>query len=149
TLVPITSGGIAYDPTRDRIYASVPSSGGYLHDRIVVIDPYRAFVESTIPFPTDPQNASLSDDNQFLYLSISNNTAVRRLNLASGLTELNIQAEPGFNVTDLAVPPGQCHSVAIARGNTFVSVFDEGVQRTNNVLAFGAEVLRFGSNAGE
>jgi DNA-binding beta-propeller fold protein YncE len=79
--VRLETADIVYDPGRDRIYASIPGSALSGPNRVVRINPATGAVEAGVNVLTNPGKLAISDDGQFLYVAVTNGTAVQRITL--------------------------------------------------------------------
>jgi DNA-binding beta-propeller fold protein YncE len=145
SVLDLTVNDLAYDASRDRIYASVPASQGALADSIVTIDPGQAIVVASLPAGPNPRRLAISDDNSELYFTMGaiNNAALyvseglRRIDLASMTmtAEFAVQAKMGGyiqTIPDLTVLPGQARSIAVISnffGSGAVSIYDDSTVR--------------------
>jgi hypothetical protein len=162
-LINLETSDLIYDNSRQRIYATVPSRANNNPDRILVINPQSATVTQTIFVGDDPEKLAISDNNQYLYVSVTASTAsVRRINLSTGQVDLSFSvgtniATGQLRVDDMKVIPGSPQSLVVARMYTGTSprhagtaVFDNGVMRTltgplgesTNLIEFGATPTR-------
>ena len=157
---------IIYDPVSQRIYASL-LPWGPLPNSVVAIDPETGTIGSPIFVGPDPGKLALSDDGQFLYVSLDGAAAVRRVNLTTQTAEIlfPLGSDPSgtpFYVDDMEVQPGNPHVVAVSRKFLFasprhagVAVYEDGIQRPvmtpgntgSNVIEFSADPSRlYGGN---
>lgn len=151
---------LVYDQARQRIYASVPSSGGARANTVTLIDPSTGALGPSVFVGSEPGKLAMSDDGQYLYVGLDGAGAVRRVHLPSltaGL-QFSVGTEPFFGTMfaeDIAVLPGAPQAVAISRRFVSVSprhagvaVYDDGVQRpTATSRHTGSNVIEFGSSA--
>jgi DNA-binding beta-propeller fold protein YncE len=79
---------LVYDRGSGRIYVSVPSNGGAYANSVVPFDPYTRTFGTAIPIGLNPNKLALSDNGEFLYVGVDGDAVVRRLQLASGTTDL-------------------------------------------------------------
>ena len=157
---------IIYDPVSQRIYASVLPWGPFPNS-VVAIDPETGTFGSPIFVGPDPGKLALSDDGQFLYVSLDGAAAVRRVNLTTQTAEIlfalgSDSSGTPFYVDDMEVQPGNPHVVAVSLKFLFasprhagVAVYEDGVQRPvmtpgntgSNVIEFSADPSRlYGGN---
>ncbi len=158
--ITLKTNDIIYDPVSHKIYASVPSSAGINGNCITVIDPWSGFVGPSIPVGSEPNKLALSDDGQYLYVSLDGAAAVRRVHvptLTPGL-QFVLGSDPFsglFYVEDMEVLPGQPEAVAVSRRSGTgspqcegVAVYDNGVQRPNVAKDnYYGHVIEFSSSA--
>lgn len=162
TQVNLTTKDLVYDPFTQTIYASVPSSGGPIGNSITSIDPFTGDVGSSVFVGSEPGKLTVSDDGQFIYVSLDGAAAVRRFVIPTQTAELqfSLGSDPLFGpyyVEDMRVLPGFPESVAISRKYLSVSprhagvaIYDTGVQRPvttpghtgSNVIQFSADASR-------
>jgi hypothetical protein len=159
-LISLQVNDLIYDAARQRIYASVPSSGGTRANTITVIDPLTGTLGPSVFVGSEPGKLALSDDSQYLYVALDGAGAVRRVNLLTltpGL-QFPVGSDAFFGtmfVEDMAVLPGAPQSVAISRRfvsvtprHAGVAVYDDGVMRPATTPGHtGANVIEFGTSA--
>lgn len=140
---------LIYDPVSRMIYASVPSGVDTGNNNftslgngnsIVAIDPATLNIGSPVFVGSEPDKLALSDNGQYLYVTLKGAFAVRRFDLASqqaGLlfwpgnrmtqgSSIPISEGP-IGVKDIKVLAGQPESVAIVGDG--LAVYDNGVRR--------------------
>jgi hypothetical protein len=110
---------LAYDSVSRKLYASMPGTQG----RIATIDPVTGLVTQSPVVGDEPDRLAISDDGQFLYVSIDNENAVRRLTLPALTTDLTFPLTNMAPVTlpgeylcgkDMKVVPGNARTVVVA-----------------------------------
>ncbi len=151
---------LAYDPSRDRIYATAPNSEAANGDQIFTIDPASGSVTAHWQTPINPNVMTISDDQSRLHFT-SGADSIALLTGFSLTTEqtraIDIETGivgPGFpeyypapdltyRIRDIAALPGQPKSIAAidertqSAGTYLISqpnslrVFDDGVSRPN------------------
>ena len=139
--IALVARDLAYDSTRQLLYASVASTDRSYGNRVVAIDPVGGTVRSSVFVGSEPNRLAISDNGQFLYVGIDGARSIRRVVLKDLTAELQFPAKAAvwtasFVADDMEVPPGQPHTVVIAIGNpnsgprlTGIVVFDDGVPR--------------------
>jgi hypothetical protein len=162
---------VVYNSANQKLYTSVSgtASGGRA-DSITPIDPVTGLPGTSIPTgaATEPDQLSLSDDNQVLYLGYNGiNTspmgpgAIRRMDIATQTLGPNISLglDPNFGgpmwAYDIAVAPGNQNLIAVARyasgspPQQGVAIFDNGVQlpKTTPGHTQGSVSVAFGASA--
>lgn len=132
---------ILYDPASKKIYASVPSAAGSIGNSIIAIDPVTGTTGPSVSVGSEPGKLALSDDGQYLYVSLEGAGAVRRVDLPAYSADLQFWPATDdrfgpLSVGDMEVLPGQPEAVAIAHkadlyGSQYVGVaiYDNGVPR--------------------
>src|SRR5882672_10094567 len=152
---------LAYDPLRNKIYASIPGSEFVHGNSIAVINPATEAIESYLFVGSEPGKLALSDDAKFLYVSLDGAGSVVRVDLDTTMIDITFalgidsQFFSGpFFVDDMDVVPGARNSLAVARRDRAglgtvhkgVAIYDNGVSRPvispsfvgNNIIEFGA-----------
>ena len=147
-----------YDQATQRIYASVPSTGGARGNTVTIIDPITGALGSSVFVGSEPGKLAISGDGQYLYVALNGAAAVRRVLLPTLTPELQFSLGndsffgPMF-VEDMAVLPGVPHAVAVSRRYSGVSprhagvaIYDNGVQRPTATPGHtGANAIEFGT----
>lgn len=161
TLAKLQVNHIVYDATRQKIYASVPSSMGSKGNSIAVIDPRSSTITSFIPVGSEPNVLALSDGGTYLYVGLDGSLSVARLNLNTQTVEQNFQLaiDSSFGprkASSIAAMPGSPKSFAVAAiwaaayspREAGAFVVDDNVQRPNSVIGTqGSDVIAFGSSS--
>lgn len=142
----IITRGIAYDPARDRIYATTGQTGLPKDNAVVPITPDGVF-EEKIVVDGIPQQVIASGDGQFLYVSLlrpgDGRPYMQRVNLADKTTEPKWELVPGepdvcgyIVAGDMFTLPGNPHALAVVRWNNGcsprqegVAIYDDGIMR--------------------
>ncbi len=139
-LLSLPTKELIYDPLRQRIYASVPSTGGARANSVTIINPETGEIGPSIDVGLNPGKLALSDDGRYLYVSIGFAGSVRRVDLESGKPDLQFALSPlqgaAAQARDLEVAPGNAHAVAIATADfggglsaASAAIYDDGVAR--------------------
>ena len=130
------------DPVRGVLYASELSGTG---DAVAVIDPATGTVQARIQVGSEPGPLAMSDDGKYLYVGLTRDGAVRRVDLEARTADLQFSlGADDFNgvrtVKSIVVVPGQPHTVVVTRQYQSVSpdfaglvVYDDGVARPRTV----------------
>src|SRR5215203_48759 len=158
TQISLTTKDIAYDPLRNKIYASVPGNGLINANTVVSINPLTAQIESSLTSGSNPGSIGLSRDSHYLYVGLDDAGSIRRLDLQSQTPAPDFPlgtGEFGFpnHAHEIEVLPGQPESVAVAfEDSNFnhqgVAVFDNGTQRQKKTpIGPPNDVIEFGGNA--
>src|SRR6185503_6402623 len=130
--VRLETADIVYDRVGDRIYASIPASALTGGNRVVRIDPATGAIEAGVDVLSSPGKLAISDDGQFLYVAVSNGTAVQQITLASMSAAAPFAIGSGLSVADMAVLPGNNAVIAVSRkqsgspNHAGVAIFDHG-----------------------
>jgi len=161
TVLSLPANDLIFDTSRQRIYASVPSSAGPgLANTVTVIDPESGAVGPSVFVGSEPGKLALSDDGQFLYVGLNGAAAVRRVDLTTMTAGLQFALGSDsflglFYPQDIEVQPGNPQVVAVSRRNQGfspshegVAIYDNGVQRPSETPGHtGSNVIEFGSSA--
>src|SRR5207249_1382365 len=123
-----------------QIYASIPGTTP-LGNSIVSINPFTGTLGVPIFIGSEPGKLAVSDNGQYLYVSLDGAAAVRRLDLASGTPGLQFSLGSSplndglYYVDDVKVLPGNPSAVAVSRKSTItssygtVAIYDDGIKR--------------------
>ena len=162
--IDFVASDIAYNPSDQMLYASVPSYASVDPNSVVPIDPNTGNIGTPIFLGNDPKNPTnpnllaISGDGQYLYVGLDGIGNVSRINLKTQAPDLQFSLGMGRcgmdTAGDMQVLPGNPHSVAVARRNQFgciqqsdgVVVYDDAVARPNIVTAI-VDSITFGANA--
>ena len=140
--IALSANDLVYNETRQRLYASVPSSEGSTGNSVAEIDPVMASIPNRVFVGSEPTHLALADDNQTLYVGLNGAGAIRSYNIISHTAGAQFSVGRDsftgpYSFSDIAVSPGNPLVVAVARQQRGVSpseagvaVFDNGVQRT-------------------
>ncbi len=148
--VDLIANDLIYDPERDLLWASSPSSAGAYADSVTPIGRDGAIGQS-IPVGSEPNRLAISADGHYLYVGLDGSGAVRRVDLTTGTADLqwslgtsSLSSSCGpLSVEDMVVLADDPHSVAIARRTTTgcspynegVAVYTDGVMRPEMIGA--------------
>jgi hypothetical protein len=147
-IVSQAANDIAADPVRSVLYASVPSTAPANGNCIVVIDPTTGRITKTVSVGSEPNHLAVSDDGQYLYVSLDGSSQVERYLLPDLTLDfvVSLGADPFFGANialDLGVAPGSPHVWAVTSGNLGVSpAAQKGVQIYDDATPRGASVGR-------
>jgi hypothetical protein len=129
----LPTNDVLWDPVHAALYGSIPASSPTAGNTIGVFDPATGSLLSSTPAAAEPGRLALSDDGQFLYVSLSS-FAIQRFRLPALTPDLTIplgQAFPGSpwtDIFDLAVAPGAPGTLAVAL-HPGLALFDDGNPR--------------------
>lgn len=162
----LTTNDIVYDPTSNRIYATIPSANGSNGNSIGKINPDTYLLENTVFIGSEPKAMAISDDGQYIYTGFSGTSTVRRFNVLTQTAEIqfslgtDLSTGPNY-VEDIEVMPGQPNSIAVSRRNNGfsprhegVAIYDDGIARAattqdhtgSNKIEFKNSTTMFGYN---
>ncbi len=130
---------LLYDPSRQVIYASVPSSATTNPNTITVLDVNTLAITSS-PSGSNPNVLAISDDGQFLYAGL--NGFVERFTLPALTPDISYPLGSDFLghphvALDVQVAPGAPHTTAVTIGSVSFSpsldgpltIFDDATPR--------------------
>lgn len=146
---------MVYDANRQRILATLPSSGGD-GGRIVPIDPATGTIGTPLYIGEGPGKLVLSSDGHYLHFSLSTPKAVQRVDLDTLAADLrfSLGSDPQRgprSLIDLEAVPGSPESVAVATSvglpNYRVAIYDNGVERPQTFDVYGDDLAFAGSSA--
>jgi Calx-beta domain len=157
TEIPLTTKHLVYDPFRQTLYASVPSSAPINPNTIVPINSSSGAVGTPISIGSNPGRLALSRDGQFLFTSLDGTGLIRRYDLSSNSVGPDFNLGVSFGQTnaaeDMESLPGQPTSLAISLASAgvnhvAVAIYDNGVSRTNRTPTSPQnDLIEFGSSA--
>jgi hypothetical protein len=145
---------LIYDPSTQRIYASVPGSAGSLRGNTITrINPTTGDVEASIFVGSEPNRLALSGNGQFLYVGLDGAAAFRRFDLSTQTagpqyTVGNHDFWGPLIVDDIEVLPDDPFGVAISRRplnssiELDIAAYDSGIARART--APGGNEIEFG-----
>jgi hypothetical protein len=136
---------VVWDPVHKMIYASVPTSAATNSNNIVAIDPTSGTITKTAFAGSQPNLLAISDDGQYLYVSLDGSSSVQRFTLPDLTPDISASLGPATffgpgTALALDVAPGHPHTWMASVGNVGVSpaaqegitVFDDGVARPSS-----------------
>lgn len=145
TYLALATNSMVYNPTDQRLFASVPSSAGAsLGNSIVPIDPNTGVVGTPIFVGSEPNKLALSSDGSTLWVGLDGAGAVRQVNLKTRTAGLQFGLGGGVGIyngpntaVSIAVMPGFPDTIAVAAshsgwGTGAVTIYDSGVSRPSN-----------------
>jgi len=144
---------LVYDPVRGALYASVP--GG----EIITIDPFRGTVRERVSVGENPGRLVIDRSATVLHVALDGPATVRRVDLETFTPDLEfaLGADDFFGplfAEDIAVMPGNAHTVAVSRRYANVSpqhagvaIYDDGVPRAHaSHTHLGSNRIEFGDD---
>jgi hypothetical protein len=139
-------GGLVWDATTQRLYASVPDYSTQYQNSIVRINPVTATVETSITFDSGagwPINGTLtlSDDGQYLYVAVSDAftkgplapSYIDRIRTSDMGDDLHIPVNNYGDVTTIREAPGLPHTLAVSFDQSGLSIFNDATIATNSL----------------
>jgi hypothetical protein len=146
---------VAWDTHSSQLVIAVGASATANANTIAVVNPATGAVSKAVATGANPTVARFSDDGQFLYVGLANESNIQRF--ASPALTLDLTIPVGGDISlgplhaaEIQVAPGAAHTIAVARYRTNilppdadVAVFDDAVARTGvgsgDVLQWGAD----------
>ena len=127
----LPANDIAWDPTRDLIYASLPGSAGASGNSIVTLDPATGAITSSVFIGSEPNRLAVSGNGQFLYVGVDGSSTLQRYTLPAMTQDLSIDlgSDPisgPYMAFDLQVEPGAPHTVAVSLGCAYSATSSGG-----------------------
>jgi DNA-binding beta-propeller fold protein YncE len=109
--VPISIADFVYEPVSKLIYVAVPASATQYANTIVPVNPATGALGKPIPVGNDPGHIAVSDNGQYLYVSLNADSTIQRINLKSRVIERTfpLPVDPTFGQTHafgIKVVPG-------------------------------------------
>jgi hypothetical protein len=159
--LPLAANDLAYDPTSQKVYASVPSSAGTFGNSLAQIDPITGIMSTPIPFGSEPRKLAVSANNKYLYVGLDGAFAVRRFDLVSQTLQPQFPLGTGGNgpmlANDIAAAPANPNTIAVSRRNVVVSprhdgvaIYDDGQMRPTVTSSFNLnDVIEFSASSGK
>ena len=142
-VIDLPAADLAWDPTRGRIYASVPTVATNAYaNHVVTIDPATAAVAGSVLIAQDPGQLALTSGGEYLYVVRNANGMISQID-ASNLTvasTFSVGTDPTYGTLyagDISTVTGQPDSLVIfqkalhysSAGNA-VAFYDHGVPRS-------------------
>jgi hypothetical protein len=129
--VSLTNRDVVYDSLRNVFYASVPGSVPTRGNTVTRISA-TGQIQASVSVGKDPGKLAISDDGQYLYVALTGEPGIARVNLGTFATDFVFQLGTGslggpLYAEDLAVVPGNAHRVVVALRNLCCSPRHEGV----------------------
>jgi uncharacterized repeat protein (TIGR01451 family) len=158
------SEDLLYDPARDRLILSVGNNPGGPANGLMVMNPYTGSPDSFTELGHKPGCLARSEDNQFLYVSLTTTGLVRRLDRATLVSDLEFAVGtypgPGMGqiiplyAREIVVLPDNPNAVALTRvsvsfgGNFGVGIYDAGVVRPSITASGGSWTIELDRDSG-
>jgi sugar lactone lactonase YvrE len=123
---------IVQDEVNHRLYASVSSSSSTNPNSIIAIDPLQGVVVATRAMSGQPTKLAISDDGSYLYISLPVTGEISRLQLPSLTPDIQWSLKNsggvGYSAVDMAVAPGQPHTLAVT--GLSLNIYDDSTRRS-------------------
>lgn len=121
TVIAQPANDLVWDPVRQVIYLSIPSTAPLHANTISVLDPVSGKITASQATGPDPFTLAISGDGHFLYAGIDGVSVIQRFVLP-GLTpdiQIPLGSDPfngPFFALDIQVAPGAPHTTAVTLG---------------------------------
>lgn len=143
--VNLLAADLAYDATRDLVYAAVASDDPPQLTKVIPIDPKDGTVGTPIVVGNTPRTIAVSENGQYLFAGGQDGT-IKRVVLATGQVDLTIPASGTGTPTEIIALPGQPTSFVVTRANgnadAGTTVYDGGTARANAAMLGLSVALR-------
>ena len=156
--VELINNDIIYSTFSQKIYATVSSTDGPMGNHLVVIDPVEGIIDTSIYVGSEPNKLAISNNGQYIYISLDGAAAIRRVDLAT-LTA-GIQFSLGIHdfygpyyVSDMDVMPGNPSIISVSRkfshSTAFggVTIYENGIERPTATWYGGSNVIDFSDDS--
>lgn len=137
-VVDLLTNGMAYSKVSDRLWVTVPSNIPQYGNSICRINPNFATIDASFWAGSEPTSLALSTDGRYLYVGFSGTPRIKRFDTQSNIfdQEFYMQGDDTVSISnfysgDMATIPNKNQSLVVARGNSGLAVFDNGVRRLN------------------
>jgi hypothetical protein len=146
--IPVQAGDMAWDATRQRIYATANSDTGGISQSLLVINPTTASIEQVVSLGqgSNPTSIALSDDGQYAYILSS--IQVLRVDLGT----LTVDETLNVFAASIKAVPGEPNALAVETvSNTpTLVIYDGTTARPQSFTPGGLEIpvlYTFGADA--
>jgi uncharacterized repeat protein (TIGR01451 family) len=153
--ISLVTRDLVADRSSERLFATVPATGGAMSNSLVRLDPRSGAIENVTYVGQDPNKLAASDGGEYLYIGLDGESTVRRFDLGPQVLGPAFSIGSGLYALDLEVMPGAPDVVAVSRsqfapfGPVGIAIYDHGLKRTNefadaHVIAFGSSSILYG-----
>ncbi|MFL6519712.1 MAG: hypothetical protein ACJ8NS_05785 [Chthoniobacterales bacterium] len=145
--LPIKVTDLAWDSSRNRIYASVPqSSTGVYANELIAIDPATLEVTARVPTGGDPGQLAMSSGGEALYVVLNGTRSIARIDLNSmGVVSTsavgNFSPTEALAASDICTVAGQPNLLIVSQRRTGVipgfygvAAYENGVMRPQRAV---------------
>jgi DNA-binding beta-propeller fold protein YncE len=137
------SSRLAFDPSREIIYATVPSTVPKIGNTLTILDPMTLAQGASLFVGSEPQDIEITDSINVAYVVLSGSMQIAQVDLAAwGIIRTFGMGSTGFNnISDIAAQPQSESVIAVSEGDD-IAVFSNGlplptrVNSAGNLLAF-------------
>lgn len=146
--VALAANAGVWDPLRQVVYASTPSSVTDFGDRILAVDPLTGGIAWSLRIGSEPTAIALTDDGKYLYVAFEFQSVVQRVDLASRSVDLTFATS--VRPCCLRAVPGQSRLLVALQTNGDVGVYEDGqlrpalVRQVGQLIGFATPVRFYG-----
>lgn len=133
-IVDLPTNNLVTNPTRDTLYASVPSTSHVAGtaNSVVEIDPSTGMITNAVHVGSEPGALAVSDDGRYLYVALLGAYSVRRVDLTTFTPDMEFVVPMSRwgdqrNAGQIVVMPGDPDTVVISTHRYEVSPSFDGV----------------------
>jgi hypothetical protein len=156
-LIDLDTNDLAYDATRNQVFASIPGRDATRGNSIVSIDADSGVVSAASFVGSEPATLEISGDSQQLYVGLNGAGSVAQVSLADRTVRRTMILGPGYSgplwAEDIAVKPGEPETIVVSKRDPNISpgffglvVFKQGVALPNTTPSHtGSSEIEFGS----
>ena len=142
-VINVETTDLKYDSVSEKIYVSIPNTSVTMANSIAVINPYSGVIENSVFVGDNPGVIAISDDGQYLYVSLDDSGSVRKVDLASFTPGIEFSLGSTYFVDDMEVMPGNPNTIAVTRrvegfdpSGRGIAIFVDGIQLPNVTSIF-------------
>jgi hypothetical protein len=156
-LLSLDTNDLAYDATRDQVFASIPGRDAASGNSIVSIDATSGVVSTPSFVGSEPDKLAISPDGQHLYVGLNGAGSVAEVSLGDRTVKRTMALGPGYSgplrAEDIAVKPGEPETIVVSKQDPNLSpgffglvVFKQGAALPNTTPSHtGSSRIEFGS----
>jgi uncharacterized protein (TIGR03437 family) len=150
--LPIAANGLAYDTSRNLIWASVPGATGAIGNNLISIDPASGQIKDTIYAGSEPGVLAISSDFSRLFTILKSSPAIVSIDLGAkqiaqrfSLLDQAAQSNRYWNATFLLAVPGAANRISVLqlpsdlKSASSIFVYDSGVRRAQACQSFNPD----------
>jgi uncharacterized repeat protein (TIGR01451 family) len=136
--LPFQAADLVWDPTRQRIYASVPAGAtGPYANKVVAIDPVTLQITASATTNQDPGQLALTSGGEALYVALNNNGTIARINPSTMTvaSSFAVGTDPTYGTlyaADICTVAGQPDVLVVSQYRKGVSPRHNGVAAYEN-----------------
>src|SRR5262249_12597567 len=148
SMLDFSAGRLVWDPVRQRIWASIPSSDARYGNRVIGIDPLSGRIDRSIRVGSEPGPLALSDDGNHLYVALYGAAGIVRVNLDAEQIDLafpvKLDGNGPYGAVELKTVNGAPGSLAVSMVSNYydrgTAIYDGAVRRPQIGTARGLDI---------